>query len=134
MLLPLTLTIACADNQDQPPFSEGRIYVHLVDGAGAPGQELCPPSCNHVVVFCPDGSADFTTSDAGQVGTYRRTADEVVLELANGQGRPPDVITFTLLDDGASLRDDLLDEVWSSYSGPGISLEHYCHSEPASGD
>ena len=136
MLLPLTLTIACAGDQDGPPFAEGRIYVHQVDGVGPPGQELCPPSCNHVVVFCPDGSATFSLSDIREPGNYRRTADEVLLDLTDSAGGAPDVIAFTLLDDGASVRDDYLDEVWSSYSGPAISIEDssYCPSGLASGD
>jgi hypothetical protein len=79
----LALSAACSSDEQGEPFPEARLRVHLVEGVGPPGEERCPPRCNHAVAFCPDGEASYKRSDAVDSGTYRRDGSEVVLDLTS---------------------------------------------------
>lgn len=72
---------------------------------------MCPPDCLQVVEFCRDGWAAIQLTDVVTSGTYERRGDEVVVEW--GPGDVPDSMTFTILDDEQTLRDDYMDLTWT---------------------
>ena len=124
----LALSAACSSDEQGEPFPEARLYVHLVEGVGAPGEEYCPPECNHVVAFCPGGEASYKPTDAVNWGTYRRDGSEVVLNLTGPYAEEGErfLIVFDISDDGETARDDYLDRDWNIYSGPAYPIDRYC--------
>ena len=125
----LALSAACSSDEQGEPFPEARLYLHLVDGVGPPGEEGCPPECNHIVAFCPDGQAGYTESDAVESGTYRRDGSEVVLDLSSPDAEEGErfLIVFTISDDGETARDDYRDRDWHIYSGPAYPIDSFCN-------
>jgi hypothetical protein len=124
----LVLSASCSSDEQDEPFPEARLYVHLVEGVGPPEEEHCPPECNHAVAFCPDGEASYKESDAVESGTYRRDGSEVMLDLTSPQAEEGErfVMVFTISDDGETARDDYLDRDWNIYSGPAYPIDSYC--------
>ena len=88
------------------PFAEGRAYAHEL----IPADECNPEihgNCNQTADFCPDGSATYVVTDILLEGLYARQGDVVTLNLSETGGETSDVVTFTVVDGGATLiRDD----------------------------
>jgi hypothetical protein len=99
----------CLSDTTRAPFSEDRVYEHVIYG---PDQcaKLDPIfNCAPSVRFFPSGRAELTVTDIIGVGTYRIDGDEVVYASDDGD---VGALRFKLSADESELTDETQGWTW----------------------